>query len=167
MIELVNLGAEHMPAASEYLNLCREKLFYHNRPIMDWEIGGILGDAKPGTRTYSFGILEGEKITGIISLQDVDPIHRSGTIGNLAVRGIRTGIEAGGVLLKYAFDTLGLNRVDCRVWEDNRFTPILCKKWGATYEGRIRQAIYREGRFYDVLIYSMLKKEWNDGTAKT
>jgi RimJ/RimL family protein N-acetyltransferase len=70
------------------------------------------------------------------------------------------GSEAMGLLLRHAFDTLNLNRIFLRVFENNQRAIRCYEKVGFIHEGRLRQAEYRDGKFLDVLLMSVLRQEW-------
>jgi RimJ/RimL family protein N-acetyltransferase len=75
------------------------------------------------------------------------------------------GRETVQLMLKYAFETLNMNRVWLRVYEHNLRGIKAYERAGFVHEGRLRQAIYSDGRYYDVLIMSVLHSEWVSGQA--
>lgn len=72
------------------------------------------------------------------------------------------GRDAMVLMLRYAFFTLGLNRVYLRVFETNPRAVHSYEKAGFVPEGRMRQAYFQDGRFIDVLLMSALCSEWQD-----
>lgn len=70
------------------------------------------------------------------------------------------GAEAIQLLLKFGFETLNLNRMYLRVYENNPRAQRTYEKAGFLLEGRQRQAFYADGRYYDVLMMSVLRDEW-------
>ena len=68
------------------------------------------------------------------------------------------------LLLKYCFNYLNLNRVWLSVLETNTIAISLYKKVGFILEGRQRQAIFREGKYVDYLMMSILREEYNEST---
>jgi RimJ/RimL family protein N-acetyltransferase len=72
------------------------------------------------------------------------------------------GREAMRLMLKHGFETLNLNRVWLRVYEFNQRGIRAYEHAGFKHEGRLRQAIYKGGRYHDVLIMSALRCEWMD-----
>jgi diamine N-acetyltransferase len=69
------------------------------------------------------------------------------------------GTEAVRLLTQYGFNTLNLHRVFLRVFENNPRAIRAYEKAGFVLEGRMRQAEFRDGKYMDVLIMSMLKDE--------
>ena len=70
------------------------------------------------------------------------------------------GREAMVTIIKYAFDTLNLNRVFLRVHETNRRAIRSYEHAGFVHEGRLRQDHFANGEYIDVLIMSVLRSEW-------
>lgn len=141
-------------------------LLWDDRTPSTSEIRDRLTAAEAGCWTDAFAILSDLEPVGTVTLSDIHPIHRRGTITNLAAfKGHMVGLAAGELVLDYAFNTLGLNRVDCRVWESNSVTPLLCRRIGASRDGIIRQAVYRDGRFIDLAVWSLLREEYGIRTT--
>lgn len=82
-------------------------------------------------------------------------------------RGKGYGPEAIGLLLDYAFDELGLHRVGLRVISYNAARIRAYEKVGSRLEGTIREAVWREGKRWDVLAYGILHDEWLERRGAT
>lgn len=101
---------------------------------------------------------------GTIILSDID--LRSGTaeihikLAKTSDRGRGYGTDAVSALLGYAFNELRLNCVYCRVKEDNIASQKMFEKCGFIKEGRLRERVYRQGRYYDFFEYSVLKSDY-------
>jgi RimJ/RimL family protein N-acetyltransferase len=72
------------------------------------------------------------------------------------------GSETMGLLLQFGFTTLNLHRIFLRVFEDNQRAIKAYKKAGFVEEGRNRQAVFQEGSYFDVLLMSVLRTEWQN-----
>ena len=107
---------------------------------------------------------DGWKPLGNISLMDIDWTNRLAEvgifIGEKAYWSKGYGREAMRLMLKHSFETLNLNRVWLRVYEHNLRGIRAYEHAGFKHEGRLRQGIYKEGRYYDVLLMSVLRSEW-------
>src|SRR5699024_1089041 len=66
-------------------------------------------------------------------------------IGNLEFQGKGIGYDIRKVLLNYAFDELGLNKVYAYVWKENTPMLNLNEKVGFQIEGLLRQDIFSHG----------------------
>ncbi len=72
------------------------------------------------------------------------------------------GTEVMRLLLKHGFNTLNLNRIALDVYETNPRAIRSYEKAGFVHEGRRRQAMYKDGRYVDILQMSVLRSEWQD-----
>jgi diamine N-acetyltransferase len=63
-------------------------------------------------------------------------------------------------LLRYGFNTLNLNRVQLRVMEFNERAIHLYEKIGFVREGSLREAHFYQGRYWDMHLYAILRREW-------
>lgn len=70
------------------------------------------------------------------------------------------GSQALRMLLRFAFAELNLFRVSAAAPEYNEAAIALLKKFGFTEEARRRQALDRDGRRWDLLVFGLLKEEW-------
>ena len=81
-------------------------------------------------------------------------------IGNKSNWNKGFGAEAGIDVLKDAFMTMGLNRVWLTVFDHNIKAIKSYKKIGYVDEGRMRQACFRDGKYHDKVVMSILRTEW-------
>ena len=82
------------------------------------------------------------------------------TIGEKREWGRGFGTEATRLMLEHAFNSLGLHRVALAVFEFNERAVRAYKRNGFKVEGRAREAIWRDGRWWDELSMSILQTEW-------
>jgi RimJ/RimL family protein N-acetyltransferase len=82
------------------------------------------------------------------------------TIGENDAWGKGYGTEATDLMLAHAFTRLALHRVALMVFEFNPRAIRSYEKCGFVVEGRARQAIVRDGRFWDEIHMSVLAEEW-------
>jgi RimJ/RimL family protein N-acetyltransferase len=64
-------------------------------------------------------------------------------------------------LLRYGFDALNFNRVQLRVMAFNERAIRLYEKIGFIREGSMREAHFYRGRYWDMHLYAMLRREWD------
>lgn len=100
---------------------------------------------------------------GNVYLTDINYINRTAEshimIGNQAYWGQGLGREALLQILHYGFEERGLNRVYAHINADNTASLRLHEKCGYKKEGVLRQAIFKNGQFKDVVVMSILKEE--------
>ena len=73
------------------------------------------------------------------------------------------GSDAIRTLLRFAFEDVNLHRVFLRVRDDNARGIRAYEKCGFQHEGRLRECIYSNGRYYDEMRMSVLSREF-EGT---
>ncbi len=82
------------------------------------------------------------------------------TIGEHDAWGRGYGTEATDLMLEHAFERLGLHRVGLSVFSYNERAIASYRKSGFVIEGTLRQAIRRDGRFWDEHEMGILADEW-------
>ena len=85
-------------------------------------------------------------------------------IGSAEDRGKGFGTQALNILLRFAFAELNLFRLSARVPEYNEAALALFKKLGFLEEVRHRQALDRDGRRWDLMVFGLLNSEWQNHT---
>lgn len=124
-------------------------------------------------RSLHMGItrLEDDALIGTTGMHRIDWVNRNaetGTmIGDSTCWGRGYATESKQMLLRYAFDTLGMHRMESHVIEGNTASARHLERCGYRVEGRFRQRIYREGRFHDTIHYGLLATEWRAAQADT
>ena len=120
--------------------------------------------------TFAIVLRDGDRLIGTLGLHGIDWRNRRATTGTLIGEkdcwGRGYGSEAKRLLLGYAFDTLGLRRIDSEVLANNPRSLACQKKCGYVEEGRRRQAILVDGVWVDVIIIGLLSDEWCAASAK-
>jgi len=74
------------------------------------------------------------------------------------------GSQALGMLMRFAFAELNLFRLSARIPEYNLAAISLFSKFGFAEEIRRRQALDRDGRRWDMLVFGLLNSEWKAQT---
>jgi RimJ/RimL family protein N-acetyltransferase len=109
---------------------------------------------------------EGERFKpiGNCGFRFLDWHNRSGAIGlQIGEKGLWNkgyGTEIVELLLAHGFGTLNLHRIWLHVFASNKRAIRSYEKAGFVLEGRQRDAVYREGKYEDVLTMSVLRREW-------
>jgi len=70
------------------------------------------------------------------------------------------GTDAVRTLVRYGFQEMNLHRIYLHVYEDNARAIRAYEKCGFQHEGRLRDGVYRRGRYYDLLVMSILSHEF-------
>jgi len=114
---------------------------------------------------YSWGIFKkgDEQFVGVAVLKNIDNENRCARIGysvgrnflnlgftNMAVR----------LILNFAFKELNLNRIEIRIDCNDEKSIKLLDELRAVCEGKLRSAVYKNGKFCDLLLYSILRTDY-------
>ena len=100
--------------------------------------------------TCAFSQLDGENGSALYHI----------TIGEADVWGHGYGTEATRLMLDHAFGTLSLHRIALYVFEFNERAIRAYGRCGFVVEGRSRESIWRDGRWWDELAMSVLESDW-------
>jgi len=107
---------------------------------------------------------EGDRHIGGMGLHQIRWKDRAAVfgifIGETAYRGKGYGVEATRLMLRYAFETLNLNRIELWVYDFNKAAIRTYEKAGFVCEGVRRQNRFVEGRYVDESIYGILAGEY-------
>lgn len=146
------------PEVTRYLRL--------HRPLMPLAEEAFLRKMSESERDIVLGIVtrEPEQFIGVTGLHQMDACNRHVqfgiTLGEKSAWGKGYGTEATRLMVRYAFDTLNLNRVWLHVYEYNERGVRVYQKAGFRMEGRLRQETFRDGRYWDTFVMAVLREEW-------
>lgn len=146
------------------------KFLYMNSPLSraaeeKW-IENQLAQPPSNGQVFAIEALEGDHwvYIGNTGLDKVEPVNAQSEFGIFI--GEKTywnkgyGKEATLLILKHGFEDLNLNRIYLYVFEDNSRAIAAYKAVGFVQEGLLRKAVYKNGRFNNMLLMSILHSEW-------
>ncbi|HEY2518746.1 MAG TPA: GNAT family protein [Streptosporangiaceae bacterium] len=102
-------------------------------------------------------------LVGHVSIFSIRAKNRQATIGIALGRehiGQGYGTDAMRIIVGYGFRELGLHRIGLSVAPFNQGGIRAYEKAGFTEEGRRREAVLHDGRWYDDVLMSILEHEW-------
>ena len=102
-------------------------------------------------------------LVGHVSVFNIRAKNRNAIIGIALGRehhGHGYGTDAMRVIVGYGFRELGLHRIALSVAEFNQAGIRAYEKAGFTVEGRRRETVLHDGRWYDDVLMSILDYEW-------
>lgn len=116
------------------------------------------------TFTFYIRTVQTDTLIGQITLNNYDPRNRSAglgvAIGEKDYQSKGYGSEAMSLILDYGFLEMNLNRIELTVSDFNERAIHVYRKLGFQVEGVLRQMVFRDGRYHDVLLMSILREEW-------
>ena len=113
-----------------------------------------------------FCIFYGDALVGVIGYHLVDKSNHVAEIGYwLAEDAQGKGIMSDSLkaLIPYTFEALKMNRLQIRVATENHRSRAIPERLGFFREGVAREAGFNAGHYDDLVIYSLLKREWAKG----
>ena len=103
---------------------------------------------------------------GNIGLHKISGTHRHAElgifIGDKKSWSKGYGTEAIKLIMKYGFEQLNLHRIHLTVFDFNTRAMKAYEKAGFKKEGVYREHYYRNGKYCDVYVMSILRTEWNE-----
>ncbi len=118
----------------------------------------------PDSVAYAIHIRATDRLIGLTTFSSLDADNGSVlfhiTIGERDAWGQGYGTETAQLMLEHAFERLGLHRVGLSVFAFNERAIRSYEKAGFHIEGRLREAIQREGRYWDEIQMGALAGEW-------
>jgi RimJ/RimL family protein N-acetyltransferase len=168
VINLVALTREDLALYRHWLDDPRvtEFLEMGARPTREAECEALWRLANEAEDAVVFAIAErkGGRTVGTCGLYMIQWVARRAQfnilIGEPSAWNKGYGTEAAHLILAYAFDVLNLNSVQLGVNADNTRAVRSYEKVGFVREGVRRQFVYRNGRYYDSVMMSVLRDEY-------
>lgn len=114
---------------------------------------------------------DNNKMIGYVSLTDIHYINRSANFSGIVIgdKDYQDGlawIETYLFVYEYAFERLGMNRVYGTYMIGHKTTSFIGPVMFSQREGVLRQAYYKNGRFYDAAIGGILSEDYFAHKAK-
>jgi len=106
-----------------------------------------------------------DEAIGVNGLSDIDYKNQSAIlntmIGERKYWNQGYAKEATVLIINYAFSELNLNRIVSYSYESNKAIQKKNSNLGFQVEGLLRQMVFSEGEFQNVVIMSLLRGDWN------
>ena len=139
---------------------------YQDGPMRRDEIDRFFAARALGVESLAMAIhvRDTDRLIGTCALSQLDSDNGSAlfhiTIGEKDAWGRGYGTEATRLMVEHAFTGLGLHRVALTVFAFNERAVRSYRSVGFVVEGRAREAIWREGHWWDEISMSLLDSEW-------
>ncbi|MDQ3169051.1 MAG: GNAT family N-acetyltransferase [Acidobacteriota bacterium] len=117
---------------------------------------------------FQWGIVRADDdlVIGTTTIFQIDPDHRRAEIGfalGREHRGRGYASDAVTSLIRFAFDTLDLHRLEADPDPQNAASIAVLKKQGFKREGFLRERYFLSGKPQDAEYYGLLRREWTKG----
>ncbi len=100
---------------------------------------------------------------GVIQIRQLDPTFETAEWGfaiGSAFWATGVFLDAARLALRFAFETLGVHRLEARATVTNGRGNGVLRKLGAIHEGVLRRSLLREGEYVDQALWTILAEEW-------
>jgi [ribosomal protein S5]-alanine N-acetyltransferase len=135
-------------------------------PYSEKDAKQFIADAQNDDEVRLAITLHGDgRMVGGIGLRHF-PAHQNSELGywlGVPYWGKGYATEASREMLRYGFESLGLNRIFATVFAHNPASSRVLIKLGMKPEGYQRQHIRKWDQFVDLELYGMLHNEWRSG----
>ncbi|WP_299949151.1 GNAT family N-acetyltransferase [uncultured Ruegeria sp.] len=105
---------------------------------------------------------------GVVGLESISPFNRDAVIPVFVEKSLRrqgVAVRAVALMLDFAFQQLGLNRITSYYRSDNLGSRDLISRLGCQVEGTLRQAWFADGQFHDMVVVGILQQDWAERRA--
>lgn len=140
--------------------------------VTEFVDSALADTARGGTRAFVIrwqAAVNDDNPSGIVGCTrffHLNPQHRRVQIGGtwLAAQARRTGVNRAvkWLLLREAFDVMGLQRVEFAVHPDNTESRTAMLRLGAGFEGILRDHLCINNQPRDTAMYSVIRSDWNN-----
>jgi len=104
-------------------------------------------------------------VGGLVQVRALDPLFETAewecTLAP-SVRGSGVFIETARLVCGFAFNVIGVHRIEARVQLQNGRANGALRKLGAVQEGILRRSARRRSEYVDQVLWSVLKDDWTD-----
>lgn len=141
---------------------------YSEQQARDWISDHMEACAQLKGVVFGVELTHTNQLIGTIGLREIDQEHLQAEMGfwigtHWWGRGYAT--EAAKRAIRFGFEELGLNRIYAHHMVRNPASGRVLEKSGMQREGLLRQRVRKWGRFEDVVILAILRKDWENAQA--
>lgn len=125
-------------------------------------IASIRGGFLSGT-LYQWGIELERELVGTCTLAGIDRQHRRAELGFAVLRswwGRRVASRALPPVVDFAFERLGLHRLEADADPRNQASLRILERLGFHREGLLRERYFQEDEAQDAVVFGLLRRDW-------
>jgi len=139
------------------------KFMYTSHEISEAEHNNWLGSLDGNPKQEVFVVMLEDEPVGVVSLNAINETNKTADWafyidGQFQGKGLGSLIEF--KLLDYAFNNVGLEKLNCEVLESNPLVIKMHQKFGFSIEGIRRKNIAKDELRLDVVLLGITQEEW-------
>jgi UDP-4-amino-4,6-dideoxy-N-acetyl-beta-L-altrosamine N-acetyltransferase len=120
---------------------------------------------KPDERLWMIETREAGQAIGTVGLVHIDWRNRKAEWGRFLIypdeyRHGGYGSEVESLILRYFFDHMNMNRLQCEVFAENEHVIAMHQKFGFRQEGLFREYVFKGGQYRSVAYLALLRHEY-------
>jgi len=152
---------ESIPEVSAWLGWCHEN--YSIEESRDFVRSR--GQKAQTDEWYSFGIFDqtvGDRFLGGVGLNFINRVHQFGNLGywvRTSATGKGVASRASRLVAQFAFEELGLHRIEIVAAVPNVASQRVAEKIGAVREGVQRKRLLIAGQSHDAVMFSLVRED--------
>ena len=104
-------------------------------------------------------------LIGVISLNSINHFHKncqfSAMLGESKYQTLKYYVEAARLIISHGFNALGMERIESGTFNKD-IHNVVCRMLEFSEEGVKRSAIFKNGKYHDVYMHSILKEEFDN-----
>ena len=171
-IVLRPLADADVPALFEIFGDAEAMRYWSHPPLADLDAArALLAEIRAyfaAKTLFQWGIAlrDTDRLIGTTTLFQIDDEHRRCEIGLALARSAwGRGYASEGItrIIRFAFETLDLHRIEADPDPGNTASIKLCERHGFKREGYLRERYFLHGKPYDAVFYGLLRGEWKGG----
>lgn len=163
LINFINLDDNHRELVRNWRNHPDIKKWMKTDHIISVdEHLGFIGRLKSDRGNFYWLVKNSGQNIGVIYLNNVDFKHKTAYLGvyaNPELRGVGSTLMA--ALRELSFNLARLHSLKLEVREDNQRAVSLYQRSGFSQEGLLREVVYQDGQWYDLIIMEMINNYAN------
>ncbi len=154
-----------LPLLTKWINDPEVTRFHaHWQPMTQADEAKFLDSLEGSATDLVFGIVVRGKLIGVMGLHRINWVDRTAVtgafIGEKSCWDRGYGTEAKMLLLNYAFNRLGLAKVNSAVIAYNGRSLAYSLKCGYRKEGMRRSQFFRDGKRWDEILLGVTRRDW-------
>lgn len=144
-----------------WIHMNRPKLVIYGDQWKDWMAGRLIPDAP----TYFVAQNEDHPFIGFVSLDEYSRLHASIRVGIDVAAGLRNQGFGGKIcqsVKRYCFGRLNVHRLWTALPVTSKAAIRFAKRQGFKVDGKCREAFFRDGKYIDQVMLSILGDEYRE-----
>ncbi|WP_027633591.1 GNAT family N-acetyltransferase [Clostridium hydrogeniformans] len=125
------------------------------------------GQNKDGTYNFAIEDLESGRYIGGCGINEVNWLTRVVTVGIMIgdkdYWGRGYGTDTMNTLIKFIFSNMNVNKIKLYTFSFNERAQRCYEKCGFKVEGILKEEVFKDGQYYDEVIMSIFKNQWDQG----